>query len=52
MTKLVRIGKTVQGQDILAIKVTKDARDASRTAAAGGALLLQPSTPGSGSPRR
>ena len=50
LTKLVRIGRSVRGQDILAVKVTKDARKVA--AGVRRCSTRRRSTPGSGSRRR
>ena len=46
LTKLVTIGRTVQGQNILAIKVTKNATRVADGTPPRGALLLRPARPG------
>ena len=42
LAKLVRLGTTVQGREILAVKLTQGARGAGRRPPAGGALQLHP----------
>ena len=49
LAKLVSIGKSVKGQDILAVKVTKGARQLDGRQATGGAVRRRPSTLASGS---
>ena len=51
IVKLVTIGQSVNGQDIIAIKVTRRGQPGPRRSAPGHPLLLHASTPGSGSPR-
>ena len=45
VVKLETIGKSVQGKDILAVKVTKARQDPARRDQTGGLLLLHPARP-------